>query len=142
MFRAGRRLFTMGSIVLLLTAIAHTIGTLQPYPADPATRDLLGAMQGYVVEMGFGMTPTMWDVTRALSLTMSVTCFWLAVLNLLIARLDAEGRVLRAANVLSAGGVGILVALYWHHQLPPPLIFTAVAELCYLGGLVTTGRSA
>ncbi len=54
MFRPGRRLFPVGSIVLLLTAVTHTIGTLQPYPADPATRELLAAMQAYLVDMGSG----------------------------------------------------------------------------------------
>jgi len=51
MFRRGRRLFSIASILLILTAVAHTLGHFQPEPRTPEFANLKSAMQAYQIDM-------------------------------------------------------------------------------------------
>ncbi len=137
MFRSGRKWFSIASILLFLVGVAHTIGNLLASGDDPTTRTVSGVMRGARFEMGLGMAPSMWDIFQSLTFTMSIALFWLAFLNLLIAKYDGpEGRVVRAAAGVSVVGVGALVVLYWYYRVPPPLVSFAVVEAAYLAHLV------
>ena len=61
-WQPGRRLFTTAAILMILTAAAHTMGAVSPMPDGAAERRLLAEMRGYVLPMGMGMNPSMFDI--------------------------------------------------------------------------------
>ena len=121
LFSNGRRLYTTSSILMIVVAGLHTFGTSQPIPVE--FQGVLQAMQGASVDMGMGMTPTIWDLDRSLAYTMSLTLALLGGLGLILAGTpEATSRVLsRTAAVMTAGCVALAV-LYWIYRVPPPLI--------------------
>lgn len=129
MFQQGRRAFSIGSIVLILTAIAHTLGNLPAPPSTPQEATLLDTMKSFILDMG-SMKPSMWDVFRALNLTMSVTVLFWGVQNLVLARLG-NAALIRPLALCSFVACLALVVLYWIYPVPPALISFGVAALIF-----------
>jgi hypothetical protein len=71
-FAAGRRLFSSASIATIVVAILHTIGHFAPSPNDERYTVLERTMRDYRIPLGLGMEPSIHDIFRSLSLTMSV----------------------------------------------------------------------
>jgi hypothetical protein len=111
MFRVGNRWLAAGCLVLLLEAAAHTIGTLSPPPGDPQVQSLVAGMQALRTPMGFGMAPSVWDVTRGLAFFMTIALVALGVLGLTtLAAAPDHRRLHRAiAAVLLAANAAMLV---------------------------------
>ena len=140
MFRPGRRLFTITSICLMLVALAHTLGHFQPRPQDAATANLTATMMSYKNDLGFGMSPSALDITKSLSLFMGVTLFFLGLQNLIIAKQDETGRLVRSIAFLNVICVGALIAIFWVYRIPPPLIMLAVVEILFVLSLLLPVR--
>lgn len=135
-WQPGRRLFTTAAIFMILTAAAHTLGTVSPMPDGPAEQRLEAAMRGYVLSMGMGMNPNMLDVQMDLSFTMSITFAALGLLNLLLASSrDATDGLLRRIGWLNAIWVGAFLALNFIYRIPPPLICATVIEIFVVAAL-------
>jgi hypothetical protein len=62
MFRRGRRLFSTASILLILTAVAHTIGNFQPPPQTPEYANLESTMRAFQIDLGMGMRPSILSI--------------------------------------------------------------------------------
>ena len=129
MFQPGRRAFSIGSIVLVLTAIAHTLGNLPAPPSTPQEATLLETMKGFILDMGL-MKPSMLDVFRALNMTMSVTVLFWGVQNLVLAKLG-NAALMRPLALCSFLANLALVALYWIYPVPPALISFGLAALLF-----------
>ena len=129
-FAHGRRLFTTAAIATLLLAVLHLFGTSRPVP--PEIDGIAQAMQNTALDMGFGMSPSMWDTHQAIAYTMGITLAMLGVLALaLAATTDVSAKVLtRTAAVMTTGCI-VLVALYWVFRLPPPTILFAILTLLW-----------
>ncbi len=140
MFRRGRRLFSVASICLILVAIAHTLGHFQPQPQDAAAINLTATMQSYKLNLGLGMSPSMLDITRSLSLLMSVTLIFLGLQNLLVAKLDESGKLIRPLTILNIIEVGALVAIFWFYRIPPPLFTLAIVEILFILAILIPGQ--
>jgi hypothetical protein len=140
-WKPGRRLFTVAAVLMLLTASAHTIGALSPWPDGPAERKLLAEMRGYVLSMGLGMNPSVFDIYRDLSFTMSITLAALGIMNLVLAASrDATDALLRRAGWVNAVWVGAFLALNYAFQIPPPLLCAVVIEAVVLLALFVPSR--
>jgi hypothetical protein len=141
-FQKGRRLFSTAAILMIVTAILHTIGNYSVGDEPAGIQSLVATMTGFHFPMGMGMNPSMWDVYRALVFLMTITFLALGIINLLIAASpDVPATVLRRLswfNLIWVGAYGILV---WYYQIPPPLIFAVLIELAIAGSLVTLPRS-
>jgi hypothetical protein len=72
----------------------------------------------------------MWDVYRALNLTMSVTVLFWGVQNLVLAKLGAA-TLIRPLTLCSFVACLALVVLYWIYPVPPALISFSVAALIF-----------
>ena len=142
MFRSGRRLFSAASIGLIVVALLHSIGSFAPGPVPPELERVVSEMRASRLPLGFGMQPSMFDIQQSLALTMSVTLLWLGAQNLTSARHDPTGSLVRRLNVISALGVGALIAIYAFYRVPPPLITLAIVEVLFVLALVTSRRSA
>ncbi len=129
MFRRGRRLFSVAAILLILVAGLHALGHFSPPPEDPAAQTVKASMEGYRRELPLGMRPSVRDILRSLSLTMTITLLLIGALDLLVARSVVPSlRPFALANVV---GVGALVVLYGYYRVSPPLVTLALVWLVF-----------
>ena len=139
MFRRGRRLFSIASILLILTAVAHTLGHFQPEPRTPEYTNLKSTMQAYQIDM-MGMKPSAYGMLESLSLTLTVMLLMLGLQNLLVAMVDESGKMIRRFGLLNIIGVGALIALSWYYSIPPPLISFVIVEIVFLLAILIPDR--
>ena len=129
----GQRLFTAGSWGLILVGVIHLIGQVVGRPTDAAAEELFTAMDGYRLPMPLGMTPSILDIYRNLSLTMSVTLVGLGLQNLVVARHpSAVPLLIRRLAGSSALIVAVLVGLEAFYRVSPPLVLLAVVGVPFL----------
>ena len=128
MFRRGYRLLAAASIVLLLEAAAHTVGTLSPLPDEPAIQELARMMRETTSPLGLGMEPSAWDVQRGLARTMTVLLALMGIMGLALPAAAPDDRRVyrRTAGLLCVANLALL-ALWWSLRIPPPLLFQLVA---------------
>lgn len=119
-----------GATGLIVVAVLHTFGHFGGGPPDPARLQLESAMDAYHFDI-FGMHPSASDITKSLSLTMSIFLVFVAVLDLIaIAALSGDGRALRRVAWVNVVGTAALVALFAYYRIPPP--FVTLALVCTL----------
>jgi hypothetical protein len=136
-WQRGRRLFTTAAILMILTAIAHTMGNLFPPPQGPPEQQLFAAMDAYRAPLGLGMTPSMHDIYTTIVFTMSITFAALGVMNLVIAASsESSATLLRRVTWVNALWVGAFLILTWVCQVPPPLICAVIIEAVIVLGLI------
>jgi hypothetical protein len=132
---------SFGSFVLLAIATMHTAIYFGPLPDDPGLADVVHSLEEFHLDAGFGMRPSVADVSWTLSLTLSVFMATLGAANLVVLghplTPPAVLRGLAAVNVLSMVS---LVVDCLVHQFPPPAIPFAVVGVIFLVSLVLPGR--
>lgn len=141
-FRPGCRLFAVGSILMLLTAAAHTAGHFSPIPEnDAALKSVIEAMTGYTLDMGMGMRPSLMAVQLSLSLTMTIFLVFLAAQNLATLYWAGESVwLVRGLSVINLLCSAALTALYGYYRIPPPLICFALISLLLILALVLPNK--
>jgi hypothetical protein len=129
LWRPGRRLFTVAAALMVVTAVAHTLGNLAPDQEDASLQLILTDMSSHRFPLGLGMTPSMLDIYRTLVFTMSITLAALGSLNLTIAasREVTDGLVGRLTWV-NIAWVGAFLMLALAYRIPPALISAVVIE--------------
>lgn len=132
--------FVTASVLMLFTAVAHSIGHFSALPDDPATRALVAALKGYTLDLGMGMTPSQWDVLNSLSLTMTVSLMWLGIVGLVVAFSDMGRRTVQRVTAVYILANGALVGLNYYYQVPPPLVSLGVVELVLLVAFLRAPR--
>ena len=141
MFRRGFRLFSSASILLILVALMHQFGHVGPPPDDPARDRAMEAMEAYRLPLPLGMRPSLRSVMAALSVTMTVTFIALAIQNLAAAAADSpDRRIVRRLALVSALTVGVLVAVFAHYRISPPLVLMSIVGALFLLAYVLPGR--
>ena len=137
-FRRGRRLFTIASLALIVTAGLHSVGHFAPIPPNTSLQMITEEMAAVRLPLGMGMAPSMLGIFLALSLTMGVTLLWLALQNLAAAA-GEDSRVVRRQTWISVLCCGVLVWVYWHYRIPPPFVSLATVEVLFVGALALPG---
>jgi hypothetical protein len=137
-WKPGRRLFTAAAILMLLTAVGHTLG--QFAPPEGGELAIIKAMSNYHIDLGLGMRPSFFDIFRTLAFVMSVMFTGLGLLNLIIAAdPDVSPRLLRRitwGNLVWLTGFTAICLIY---RIPPPLIF-GLATMGILAGSLIVNR--
>jgi len=143
LFVRGRRLFTWSCIATIVVAALHTIGnTLSTPPGEGALLAVESAMRGYRLPLGLGMTPSIWEINRALVFTMSICYVAMGALGLAVAgSRDATPPLLSRLALLLAIFSAALTVLYWFYRIPPPLISMAIVTVLFAMAYRTTARS-
>jgi hypothetical protein len=121
MFRSGRRFFSIAAILMILTAVPHTLGFMMGPPAEWNSALALNAE----------LRAVFWT----LAFTMSVTFAALGAINLVIAAV-ANDRVVRLTNWANFAWVGAFGLLSLHYWVTPPMISAAVIEVFVLAAIV------
>ncbi len=133
LFSLGRRMFSTASIAMIVVAILHTIGNVAPQAEDAPMLAVRAGMEGYRIPLGIGMSPSIWDIFRGLTFTMSVCLLAMGTLGLVLAAdSEAAPRVLSRMAVVLAATSALLTLLYAYYRIPPPLISMAIVTVLYV----------
>lgn len=134
-WQRGHRLFTAASILMLLTAVFHTLAQFSP-PDDAAETTMVAAMQSYRIDLGLGMRPSFFAIFRALTFTMTVTFVGIALINLILAgSSELSDRLLRRIVWLNAMWVAAFTALAIGYRVLPPMVSGLAILICLLASL-------
>ncbi|MCB1051841.1 MAG: hypothetical protein KDC71_14680 [Acidobacteria bacterium] len=135
MFGKGKRWFSIGSVLVLVTAGLHTMGHFSSPPDDLKTKGLIFAMEQYHLALPMGMNPSAMDIQNSLSLTMTILLVGLGLINLLMAQ-SANAKQVRSLAGVSCIVCLALVVLYWHYAVFPPLVCFVVIVPCFAMGFL------
>jgi hypothetical protein len=122
----GRRLFTIGAVVLLLLALVHSLSLFEkPVPANDTERQLFDLMSNYKFNV-MGSMRSMDNFLRGFSISFMLGVFCVGVLDLLVAR-ERAGLLKRVAliNTLWLAAM-IAVSLRYFFIFPTSFLATAL----------------
>jgi hypothetical protein len=122
----GRRLFTLGAVVLILLGLVHSLSLLEKQaPANETERQLLDLMSNYRFNV-IGSMRSMDDFLRGFSIAFMVAMIGLGVLDVVLAR-ERAGLLKRVAlvNVLWLA-VMTAVSLRYFFAFPTSCLVTAL----------------
>jgi hypothetical protein len=143
MWKRGRRAFSIANILIVLTALAHTLGNLMSGSSGAAEDKVVAEMANFHVGLGLNMNPSIYDIYRALVFIMSVTFVALGVVSLVLsASRDVSDRVLRRITWIYFAWVGAFLVLNAVYRIPPSLISGALIELALLVSLFWPGANS
>ena len=122
----GRRLFTIGAVVLLLLALVHSLSLFEkPVPANDTERQLFDLMSNYKFNV-MGSMRSMDNFLRGFSISFMLGVFCVGALDLLVAR-ERAGLLKRVAliNTLWLAAM-IAVSLRYFFIFPTSFLATAL----------------
>ena len=120
------RWFRAGAVGLMVVAVLHAVAHFGGPPKDPGAVALQFAMDSYRYDI-FGMHPSAGDITRSLSLAISIFLLFVGVLDLVaVASLSHDARALRRLAWVNMVGVGALAFLFACYRILPPCVMLAV----------------
>jgi hypothetical protein len=141
-WRSGRRLFSIACLLIIVTAMLHTIGNLSVSTKDPGEGQLIAAIQNFHFKMGMGMNPSFYELFRALTFTMSITFLALGVIGLILTgSKGVSGRVIRDVTWFYAFWNGAFTIVCYCYHVPPPLICGVLIEIVLIAGMATGAAS-
>ena len=143
MWRPGRRMFSLACVLILITAALHTIGSLAPRSARTEDSNVEGMMRQTHLPMGLGMEPSVYDIFRDLTFTMSVTLTALGVIGLILTgSRSVASDVIRKIAWFYALWNAAFTALCFDYRIPPPLICGVLIEVVLIIALLPLTKSA
>jgi hypothetical protein len=121
-FARGRRAFSLAAVLMLFTALAHTLGNIQPIN-NPDQRLLITQMAALRLPVGLQMTPSVWQIYQDLMFTMSVTFLGLGLVNVTLgAHREATTALLRRVSWMNLIWVAAYTLLAMAFQVTPAAI--------------------
>jgi len=126
--RTLSRFYSAGSMLFVLTGIAHTIGQFAPSKPGLGERALISMMRNTGAG---GSSMTYWNILMDWGAMYGLMSFCFGLALFAVKRAGAEARVLRAiarVAVLAAAGQATISLLY---RTPPPAIFMVPAAMCF-----------
>jgi hypothetical protein len=122
MFARGRRAFSLAGILMLFTALAHTLGTIAPI-RNPDQRLLITQMAALHLPLGVGPEPSVWDIYQNLMFTMSITFLGLGLVNVALgAHRDSTAALMRRVSWMNLVWVAAYIAFALLFQVTPSAI--------------------
>jgi uncharacterized membrane protein len=141
----SRKLFTAGCVVLIALGLVHTLGHYMMTTSQGETdaeRQLLAVMRANPQDMGLGMLRTMFDIVTGFSLTLSILPLGMGIVGLVVRRHAAAAPgLLSQVAIVYAGTYGVMTGVALRYWFPAPLVFLAVAFLCFAAAVATAPRA-
>jgi len=135
----GRRTFIVASVFLVLMGVMHGIAQLTSRATRPEGIAIEAAMRGYHVSLGFGMSPSLLDLSDNLGFSVTIALLWLGAMGLVVATADPSARVLRRTTIVNLVGGAALAVSQAHYRVAPPLVLLALIELLFVVSLIRQG---
>jgi hypothetical protein len=130
MLKNYRFWFWLAVVFQFITAAIHSISLfVTPEPGNETERQLFELLTTYRFEMGSGFTPTMANITTALSSCFTLLYAFAGLINAFLLRRRANDltRGVLAINVLVFGASFVIMAAF---TFPPPIILTGLVFVC------------
>ena len=125
----GRRLFTMGAVMLVVLGLVHALSLFQrPVPANDTERQLLGLMANYKFNL-MGSERSMADLMRGFSIAFMLAALGLGGLDLLVSR-ERAGLLKRVAMVNTIW-LAAMTGVSLHYFFAAPTSFLAAPLLIF-----------
>ena len=141
----SRKLFTAGCVVLIALGLVHLLGHYMMTTSQGETeaeRQLIAMMRSNGQDMGLGMVRTMSDIVAGFSLTFSVLPIAMGLAGLVVrSHVAAAPGLLRQAAIVYAGTYGVMTGVALRYWFPAPLLFLALAFLCFVAAVATAPRA-
>ena len=135
--KTRNRFFTAGSIILILTALAHFYGTLRGgEPSNEDEKKVLDVMKSVVLLLPGGMHRTMMDIFRGFGWSYGILTLKVAVINLVILRGKAGDDLFRKILWVNVVFWGLFLIPTILLTILPPMIFFSAAWLCFVMALI------
>ena len=126
--------YRTAAVLLLLFAIAHTLGFRQTNPEWQGTGSVIASMQSVHFDAG-GFNRTYWDFFSAFGFYFSVFLVFAAAMAWQLGGLPAEtGAPLRRTAWMLAVSFAAVTALTWGYGFTIPLVFAALITVCLIAG--------
>jgi hypothetical protein len=134
-------MFSIACILILLTAVAHTIGNLAAKSSGPAEEQVMTQMKESHQDMGMGMSPSIYDILRTLTFTMSITFFALGGIGLMLTgSKSVSSDVITRITWFYLIWNGAFTILSYGYKIPPPLISGVLIELALIAAVIPSGK--
>lgn len=134
--------YRTATVLLLLFAIAHTLGFRQTNPEWQGTGSLIASMQSVHFDAG-GFNRTYWDFFSAFGFYFSVFLVFAAAMAWQLGGLPAEnGAPLRRTAWMLAVSFAVVTALTWKYGFTIPLVFSALITVCLIAGAWLSANQA
>ena len=135
-------LYRAVAVLLVLFAVAHTLGFSQPPDPKWGVDALVASMRSQHFDLG-GSSRTYWDFFMAAGLSVGAFYLFTGVLAWQLAGLPAEtlARLRGVTWALALCFVAITV-VSWRYLFILPVIFSGVAALCLLSAAWLSARQA
>jgi hypothetical protein len=139
------KLFTAGAWVLILLGLVHLAGHVALQGAtgeNEVERQLLSLMRDTRTDFGAGFVRSMRDLMSGFSLTFSVLPIGIGVIDLIVGRRGAAvPGLVRAIAIVNAVVFGVMTGVGFAYWFLAPILFLAVASLCFGIAAVAIGRT-
>ena len=132
--------YRIAAVLLLLFAVAHTLGFRQTNPEWKGTDSVIASMQSTHFDAQ-GFDRTYWDFFSAFGLYCSVFFVFTAALAWQLGSLSAETFPRRRSIAWAlAMSFAAVTALTWRYGFTTPLVFSAVITVCLIAGAMLSSR--
>lgn len=141
--RGFRLLFYTGTVIQLLTAPVHLLGTLQKrVPANDQEKMLQDLLHNYRFSLGAGFERSLGDFLMGFSLLYSVFILILGLIGFFAIRQAGDSRFLRTLCWLNVLCMALVTGIAFKFFFLFPLLFSLVPFLAFLGAAMTAPREA
>lgn len=131
--------YRIASVLLVLFAIAHTLGFRQNVP-EWGVASLIDSMRSIHFDAQ-GFSRTYWDFFSAFGFFTSVFLWFASVLAWQLGGLPAEtlARMRRTAWALAISFVAV-TALSWRYAFTAPIVFSTIITICLIAAAWLTSK--
>ena len=141
--RAFRPLFYTGTITQFLTVPVHFLGmSMKRPPANDKEKILEDLLHNYRFDLGAGFVRSTSDFMMGFGIVYGVFILIFALINLFAIRQAGDSPFLRTLCWLNALCMGLAAAIAFKFFFLPPLLFSLVPCLAFLGAALTAPREA
>ena len=130
LFQRGNRLFTGMWLFLILGAVGHMAADLKAFSDDVEFTTLIEAMEGYTIETGTPMNPTVMQVFTSVWMEVGGLMILVATLNLVVTvATQGDRKVRRALVITNFLFFAPLTVLFVILPMVPPLIIYGLLSM-------------
>lgn len=139
MERRGRRLFTAGTLLLIVMALVHSVSLIKkPVPSNETERQLLDLMSNYRFDL-MGSARSMQNLMTGFSISFMFAALGFAALD--IALRHERARLLKRVAFLNALWLAFMTAVSLRYFFAAPTSFLSAALLIFLLAAITLPKS-
>jgi hypothetical protein len=132
-------LFYTGTVIQLLSVPIHFLGMLRrkPVPANEQEKMLQDLLHNYRFNLGAGFVRSMGDFLTGFGVVYGVFILFFGLINVFAIRQVDDSRFLVTLVWLNVLCMALVTAIAFKFFFLPPLLFSAVPFLAFLGAALT-----